>query len=123
MRPENRECDLEETIQTKLLRKQLFYSRFTCIAVVAFLLIFSVAFLPKATRVLKNFDEVTSDLNEVDFSGLAVDTEENLEKINESLETLDMEALNHAIENLDEVVDTLSQAVRPLTNFYERFGN
>ena len=123
MRPENRECDLEETIQTKLLRKQLFYSRFTCIAVVAFLLIFAVALLPKATRVLKNLDEVTSDLNEVDFSGLALDTEENLEKITESLETLDMEALNHAIENLDEVVDTLSQAVRPLTNFYERFGN
>lgn len=72
---------------------------------------------------MKNLDEVTSDLNEVDFSGLALDTEENLEKINESLETLDMEALNHAIENLDEVVDTLSQAVRPLTNFYERFGN
>lgn len=87
------------------------------------MLIFAVALLPKATRVLKNLDEVTSDLNEVDFSGLALDTEENLEKINESLETLDMEALNHAIENLDEVVDTLSQAVRPLTNFYERFGN
>ena len=87
------------------------------------MLIFEVALLPKATRVLKNLDEVTSDLNEVDFSGLALDTEENLEKINESLETLDMEALNHAIENLDEVVDTLSQAVRPLTNFYERFGN
>ena len=123
MSPENRECDLEETIQTQLLRKQLFYSQFTCIAVVAFLLIFAVALLPKATRALKNLDEVTSDLNEVDFSGLALDTEENLEKINESLETLDMEALNHAIENLDEVVDTLSQAVRPLTNFYERFGN
>ena len=123
MRPENRECDLEETIQTKLLRKQQFYSRFTCIAVVAFLLIFAVALLPKATRGLENLDEVTSDFNEVDFSGLALDTEENLEKINESLETLDMEALNHAIENLDEVVDTLSQAVRPLTNFYERFGN
>ena len=106
-----------------MLRKQLFYSRFTCIAVVAFLLIFAVALLPKATRVLKNLDEVTSDLNEVDFSGLALDTEENLEKINESLETLDMEALNHAIENLAEVVATLRQAVRPLTNFYERFGN
>ena len=71
MRPEKRECDQEETIQTKLLRRQLFYSRFTCIAVVAFLLIFAVALLPKATRVLKNLDEVTSDLNEVDFSGLA----------------------------------------------------
>ena len=73
MRPENRDCDLEETIQTKLLRKQLFYSRFTCIAVVAFLLIFAVALLPKATRVFKNFDEVTSDLKELYLSALDFD--------------------------------------------------
>lgn len=112
----------EERIQTELLKKQLFYSRLTCIAVVVFLVIFTAALLPKSVKVLNTLEEITSELNEVDFGGLAEDTEENLEKINESLEVLNLEALNNAIENLDQVVDTLSQAVKPLTNLYERFG-
>lgn len=111
----------EESPQIKLMRKQLFYLRLICAAVIVFLVIFTVAVLPGTIRVLHNLDEISSDLNKIEFGELARDIELNLQKVSDSLDELDVDTLNHAIESLDEVADTLSQAVKPLTNFYGRF--
>ena len=112
----------EESPQIKLMRKQLFYLRLICAAVIVFLVIFTVAVLPGTIRVLHNLDEISSDLNKIEFGELARDIELNLQKVSDSLDELDVDTLNHAIESLDEVADTLSQTVKPLTNFYGRFG-
>ena len=103
-----------------MMKKQLLYSRITCIAIVIFLLIFAIVLVPQAVQVLHNLNEITTELNQVDFKGLESDVKENLGKINDSLEDLDIDTLNHAIGELDKVADTLSQAVKPLTDFYGR---
>ncbi len=109
-----------ETQQIKLLKKQLFYSRITCSAIVIFLLIFSIVVIPPAVGVLRNLNELTEKLNQVDIKDLEADLNKNLEQINESLEDLDTNTLNHAIEKLDGVAETLDQAVRPLRELYQR---
>ena len=108
----------QEISQTELMKKQLFYSRITCFAIVIFLLIFAGVLVPRTVRILHNLNEITTELNQVDIKGLESDVKENLGKISDSLDDLDTDTLNHAIGELDQVAETLSQAVQPLTNFY-----
>ena len=81
----------EESPQIKLMRKQLFYLRLICAAVIVFLVIFTVAVLPGTIRVLHNLDEISSDLNKIEFGELARDIELNLQKVSDSLDELDVD--------------------------------
>ena len=110
----------QEISQTELMKKQLFYSRITCFAIVIFLLIFAVVLVPRTVRILHNLNEITTELNQVDIKGLESDVKENLGKISDSLDNLDTDTLNHAIGELDQVAETLSEAVKPLAGFYRR---
>lgn len=123
-------------------RKQVVYARIQCIfSIVAAvcciaLLIVGITVLPKlqnvaeqADVVLSNLESVTSELAEVDLTGMVehVDTlvsnvddlvatsqdgvESTMEKINE----IDFEALNKAIEDLSDVI-------APIADFFNMFG-
>lgn len=116
-------------------RKQVAYARVQCIfSVVAAvcciaLLIVGIAVLPKlqtvaqqADVVLSNLESVTSELAEVDLtgmvdqiSGLVSTSQQGVESTMQKINQIDFEALNKAIKDLSAVIE-------PIADFFNMFG-
>lgn len=144
---DGKETDRKETVmeqleekQTKLLKKQLFYSRVTAFSALGFLVAVVIALVivvPKAVitlteinqavelaeTTLLNADTALADISEmstnvttvsIEMENFLLDNSETVTSAMEDISSIDFEGLNNAIQDLEDVVE-------PFANMMNRF--
>ncbi|MDD6811720.1 MAG: hypothetical protein PUD93_07645 [Lachnospiraceae bacterium] len=144
---DGKETDRKETVmeqleekQTKLLKKQLFYSRVTAFSALGFLVAVVIALVivvPKAVitlteinqavelaeTTLSNADTALADISEIstnvttvsiEMENFLLDNSETVTSAMEDISSIDFEGLNNAIQDLEDVVE-------PFANMMNRF--
>lgn len=118
------ECSEKEILQEQLecARKQMRYSRVTCVmaTVMALVLVISAVFVvPSLNRAAASIAEVSGQLEELqlqdlelaetlkDIDEFVITSEKGVQKTIEKLDAVDLEKLNEAIEALRNVVEPL----------------
>lgn len=104
--------------QLEVLKKQLRMTRMTALflaVMVAIILLLTAILAPKAALVLGNLDQVSEQLAQTDWVSFTQNldelvraTQQSVTSASEKMESIDWEALNKAIQDLQRIVEPLA---------------
>lgn len=94
--------------EQKVCKQQLLCLRIcaaACVAILVIVLVSALALVPRASAAL----EAVQKLGDVDWAQLTQSVQEGFTQVSQTLDSLDMESLNQAIQDLQSVVAPLAK--------------
>lgn len=117
-KPERGQEDIGKK-QLDILKRQLWYSRISAIAIVILVLVLSISvvtIVPKLNQVLVELEQITADLSDEDIqkmvkniNDLTEASQKGVQQATDKLNKIDLESLNEAIDDLNSVVSPLAR--------------
>lgn len=110
-----------QELQLKIMKKQLWYSRLTIVTflvlilVVGYMVVQISSLVPQVNSVLDNVEEISADLRDErlidtirDIDEFTKTSQDGVERAIEKLESIDLDSLNEAIQDLNSLISPLA---------------